>query len=157
MAVCNQENLRRGRRLSDPLQFDHHLLVDVQPASRVDQDRVIPGVAGVTQSVYRPGNRIIVVRFVEISEPVFRTQNPQLLDRSGAVYVDGQQKRRVIVLRQPEAEFRGRRCLSGSLQADHQEDTWRRFRKIEPGLFAPEKLHEFIADYLDDLLPGVSD
>ena len=68
--IGNEQNFHRRRCFSDMIEFRHHLVVDVETAGGINQNHVVAAVSGVPKSLLRPGNRVLIIRRVKISEAV---------------------------------------------------------------------------------------
>ena len=140
----------RRRRGHDRFDLAHHRVVDVKPAGRVDDHRVLlqrrgrrdlfGHVGGDARRVHG-GNRDLQLL----------SEGAQLFDRRRTVDVRGDERRPAALLAQRVCELRRRRRLAGPLEPDQHDDR-RRVRGRREAMGAAEELDQLVLDNLDDLL-----
>ena len=115
--VGDVQQVRRLDRRLDRLELRHQLVVDVQPARRVDDERVEPEVLRRRQRARRARDRIHLARRIVHARADLPGQHRQLLDRRRPPHVGRDQHRMPALLRQPPRQLRRRRRLARALQA----------------------------------------
>ena len=139
-------------RVAQPDQLLHHLLVDLQPAGGVEQNHAVartpafldPG-TGDLHDVLR--GAIGVDGNVEL-----RAQRLELVDGGRAVDVGCDESRRPSLGLELAGQFRSRRRLARSLQADEHNDGRRDAVEVQPRPLLAEHGGELVVDDLDELL-----
>ena len=146
----------RLRRLLDVGELGHQLLIDVEPAARVDDQHVLAlgdrAVAGPRGDLHRVA---VGALLVDVGAGL-RSDLDQLVDGGGAIHVaGGDGDRRAVLLTQIASELAGRGRLAGALEARHQDDRRRPGREREIPRGAAHQLGELVGDDLDHLLARV--
>ena len=136
------------------LQLVHELLVDMEAARRVQQDRVKSVVLGVGQGV--PGDlHRVDLPLGKHGDPQLFSHHLELGDGGGAVYVAGRQQRpfahAVFEIARQLGAVGG---LAGALEAHHHDHCGSGVGKGDLGVGAAHHLRQFFVDDLDDLLGG---
>ncbi len=130
----------------------HQLVVDVQPARRVDDDDVEAAVLGFGQRARRALDRIhLAGRIVHAHAGLF-PDDRQLVDRRGAPHVGRDEQGMPSLLRQPLPQLRRGRRLARTLEAQEHDDPRRFARRLQSALRVPEQRQHLVADDADHLL-----
>ena len=132
----------------------HQLVVDVQPARRVDDDDVEAAVFRLGQRARRALDRIHLAGGIVDPHAGLLPDDRQLLDRRGAPHVGRDEQRMAALLRQPLPELRRRRRLARPLEAEEHDDARRLARRRQPALGVPEERQHLVAHDAHDLLVG---
>ena len=149
--VDDEEDLVRLSGRHDRFHFAHHLVVDVQPAGAVDDDRVraVPACGGDRRGdVVRDATRLDG----HDRDAKLLAERAQLLDRGRPVNVGSDEERSAPLLSEDIRELRGGRRLSRALKADEQQHGRRALRPRERHGLAAEHLDQSVVHDLDDLL-----
>ena len=151
--VYGKERRVYRNRFLDLLELMHHLLVDLETASRIDEDRIEMILRRVIHAGFCDLFRLPVFSEREYFDTDFLTVDDQLFDRRRTVNVRRDKKHLPSLRLQFPGEFcRGRR-LAGALQADHHEDghVGRLLERQFGDRSAKERYH-LVVDDLDDHL-----
>ena len=106
----------------DRHELGHQLVVDVQPAGRVDDDDVEAEVGRFGDRALRARHRIELARRIVHPHARFLRDDVQLLNRRRPLDVGRDEQRMPALLRQPLRQLPGRRRLARALQAEQQDD-----------------------------------
>ena len=151
--VDDEEDLLRLDRGADLAQLLHELLVDVQTAGSIDDDRVAAIVARVFHSLPGDLHWVALTLFKDLHAHL-TADDLQLLDGRGAVDVAGDEQGLFAALFDEVAEFGGHGGLARALQtAEHVDGRW--LGGVgQFGVGAAHQLGQFVIDDLDNLLAG---
>ncbi len=122
-------------------------------SGRVDQERVVAGVARVLERFARQFERIVRLRlFKDRLASRFR-DDLQLFARRRPVNVGRKQQRlSLLILREPPRDLSRRSRLARTLQADNHDDVRRRLRENQSRRLPAKQFDQLIKNYFDDLL-----
>ena len=151
--VDDEEDLLRLDRGADLAQLLHELLVDVQTAGGVDDDRVAAIVARVFHGLFGDLHRIALALFKDLHAHL-SADDLQLLDGCGAVDVAGDEQGLFAALLDEVAELGGHGGLARALQSAEHVDGRRLGGIGQFGVGAAHELGQFVVYDLDDLLAG---
>ena len=150
--VGDVEQVGRLGHVLDRDELGHQLVVDVQPARRVDDDDVEPERAGFGERAPRARHRIELAGRIVHARRRLLPDDVQLLDRGRTLDVGRDEQRMASLLLQPHRQLAGRRRLAGALQPEQQDHPRTLRRRLEAALGRAEERHHLVADDLDDLL-----
>ena len=137
--VGDQQDLVRRDRGLEPRQLAHHLVVDLQPAGGVDDDRARPRLARRLDARRRTIFTTSVDAGLGVDADVdLLRQRLQLLDGGRTIHVGRDQERRLLLQLEPLGELARRGRLARALQPDQQDDRRRHRRDARCGAcFSP--------------------
>ena len=153
--VNDEEGLVRVGSSLDVSRLSHHLGVDTQTTSGVDDDDVVQLVLGLCDGItgYLDGIPNSVARFrSEDVHPGTFSDHLQLSDGIGPLEVAGGQQRGVALFLEPLSQLPSQGRLASTLQAGKHDDRRGSLRKTNRTGLPSEDLDEFLVDNLDDLL-----
>ena len=152
--IGDKQQIDGRHRGLDRLQLVHQLVVDVQPARRVDDDDVEAAVLRFGQRARRALDRIHLAGRVVHAHAGLFPDDRQLVNRRGASHVGRDEQRMPSLLRQPLPELGRRRRLARALQAQQHDDARRLARRLQPALGVAEQRQHLVAHDAHDLLIG---
>ena len=151
--VHHQEDFLGLHGLLDPRQLVHQLGVDVQPAGGIDDQHVPAVVPGVLDGLLGSLDGILGA-LLEHGHLHLLAHHLQLLDGRRAVDVAGGQHGLLALLGQVAGQLGGHGGFARALKAAEHVDRRQAGGPGQPGVGAAHQLGHFLADDLDDLLPG---
>ncbi len=158
--VSHEENLLRVEELLEPLHLAHQILVDVQAAGGIHDQRVeaevarfAPRLCGEPFNECRAGGLALGVALVDLRVDGLGNDF-ELLARGRAVDVDRDEDGAVAALLEPRGQFAGCGRFSGALQSGHQDHRRRLRGELEARRVAAEQLDQLVPNDLDDLFGG---
>ena len=134
-------------------EFVHQLVVDVQAAGGVDKHDVAGGEFRFLDRAAHNFQRFVRAGGGPNGNADGLGDLRKLFASGGTIHVGGNHDRPVAMLRQPLRQFAGGGGFTGTLQADDHPDRRRARGEQRLGVFA-EKIEQFVANNLDDLLVG---
>ncbi len=145
--LCGFSSLRTARELV------HELLVDVEPAGRVDDEDVASLRAGLVEALFRHLDRVLR-RAVEVDRDLnLLAELLELVDRGRALEVRGHERRRFPFLAEEQRELGRRGRLPRALQAGEKDDGRRTAGERELRASLAHDRGQLVVDDLDHLLP----
>ncbi len=151
--IDHEEDLVRGNRCLDGLDFLHHLFVDVEPACGINNHNVPRVLSGMLHGMLgdRPGcgPRLLVDGNADLLP-----QRHQLIDGRRPMNVSRRKHRMASLPGKIQGQFGAKGRFPGTLQSRHQND--RRRHRGEENLLVrrPEQPYQLVINDLDDQLPG---
>jgi hypothetical protein len=136
----------------DRLELAHELVVDVQPAGGVHDERVEAQVARRCERAARARDRIQLPRRIVDAHVDLASEHRQLLDGGRPPHVGGHQEGIAPLLRQQPRQLCGGRRLAGALQAQHQHDPRLARRRRQTAWRLTEQGQQLVTDDAGDVL-----
>ena len=152
--VGDKQRFNRLHLRLDALQLIHQRIVNVQPARRVNHQRVEADLLAMQPRRPAQFQRIVNARAVKDRNANRLADDRQLIARRRAVNVHRQQQRiAVLIGRQPPRQLAGRSRLARSLQPHDHHRVGPPRSEQQPARSAAQHLDHLVVDDLDDLLP----
>jgi hypothetical protein len=130
----------------------HHLLVDVEPARRVDDDDVTPLSAGLLETLRGNRNRIALASLCIDGDLDLLSELLQLVDRSRSLKVAGDESGCLPLLAQEESKLGCGGRLTRALQTGEEDDRRRTSRERKLRAPGPHERRQLLVHDLHDLL-----
>ena len=156
--VGDEEDLLRREELFQALHLGHQILVDVEAAGGVDDERVAAHDDGFAAGFFcetlnksGAGGLALLVALVEARLDLLG-DDFELLACGGAVDVDRDEHGTVTALFEPRGQLAGGSRFAGTLQSGHENDGGRLGGEVEAGSIFAEQSDQLVANDFDDLL-----
>ena len=152
--VGDVQQVRRLDGRLDRLELGHQLVVDVQPAGGVDDERVEPEILRRRERARRAHDRIHLARRIVHAHADLLRQHRQLLDGRRPPHVGRHEHRVTALLRQPPRQLRraSSSCPSPAGRASARRAASRDVGDSPPGVVAEERQHLVAHDAHDVLV-----
>src|SRR6266540_1316639 len=149
--VEHEQDIRRLRLVTNALELVHQLLVDMQAAGGVQDDRVYAVLGESADAVVDDRHRIRIVLAVNgnLNLPA---ELLELVDRGGSLKVGGDEPRLPSLLAQEQRKLGRSRCLPGPLQTREQDYGRRATRERKLRAACTHQRRELLVDGLHHLL-----
>ena len=149
--VDHEQHVRRLGLVADSFELLHQLLVHVQAARRVEDDRVDAVFGELPDTVMHDRDRIGALPAIDGNLDLL-AELLELVDRRGPLQVGGDETRAAALLPQQERELRRGRRLTRALQAGEQDHRRRPARERKLRAAGPHQGGQLVVDGLHDLL-----
>ncbi len=149
--VHHEQHVVRRHLLLDHPELVQHLLVDVQPPCRVEDERREAALGRLVARRAADGCGLLRL-LAQHGYPELLAQAAELLDRGRAVDVGRGHDRMLPLLLEVPRELGRRRRLARALEAHQHDDRGRMRRHCQAMTRAAEQLDQLVANDLDDLL-----
>jgi hypothetical protein len=130
------------RDVDDRTGLAQQLVVDVQAASGVDDDRVMPGERRPADRVTRDGDRVPLGHRRMHGDPGAGGDDAQLLDGGGTLQVAGDEHRTATLRREVLRKLASDGRLARTLETCEHDDGWRSAGEVEGDVLSPERRAE---------------
>ena len=140
------------------LNLIHHLLIDGQTTSGIDDDYIVGLSLGLLNGVVGNLHHVLIVRFRIDGHAYSLSHDLQLLDSSGTIDVAGHQQRLLVMTRlQQVGKLTAERGLTRTLQTRHQDDgrCTRTALDLQFGSLASHQFRQLVVHNLHHQLAGL--
>jgi len=154
-AVDDEQRLDRLERGAELAHLGHHLLVDVQAARGIDEQRVIDTAARLFECARGDGERLLARARRRNVDAELRTKALELQHRSRATHVRrDEQHALALALPQPQRDLGRGRGLARALQAGEQDDRRRLRAQVDRAHALAHHAHQLFMDDAHQRLAG---
>ena len=146
----------------------HQNLIDTQATCGIDNHHIVAMLASISEATERGVNWVVLAgaHFMggieagarercEARHACTLSHDFQLLHRTWALQVAGDENWGVPLIREVPGQFTGQGGLTSTLQTGQHDNRWRLLRHIETSSLATEDVDQFLIDNLNDLVGRV--
>ena len=152
--VEDEENFLRLDEITQPHQFLHERLVNLQTARRVEDDRGTVVRRREGEGFARDFQHVGFALHHEDRHVELLAEHGELIHGGGAVHIRRHEERGAALLGQQARELAAGSCFARAVQSAH-EDAGRTAGEIQRRVLRAEQRHQFVIDDFDDLLAGL--